>query len=92
MHATGLGGVNASKASCDGEKGTNRVSDTNKQIPGDSEGQGSLACCSPEVCKQSDMTERLNKWDTERCQWTSQLRQGKVASGQLFEEVALSSY
>ena len=28
--------------------------------PGDSEGQGSLACCSPWGCKESDMTEQLN--------------------------------
>ena len=27
---------------------------------GDSEGQGSLVCCSPWGCKQSDMTEQLN--------------------------------
>ena len=27
---------------------------------GDSEGPGSLACCSPWGCEQSDMTERLN--------------------------------
>ena len=26
----------------------------------DSEGQGSLACCSPGVCKEQDMTEQLN--------------------------------
>jgi len=26
----------------------------------DSEGLGSLACCSPWDCKESDMTERLN--------------------------------
>ena len=25
------------------------------------EGQGSLVCCSPWGCKESDMTERLNK-------------------------------
>ena len=31
-----------------------------EQAPGDSEGQGSLACCSPRACKESDMTERLN--------------------------------
>ena len=68
------------------------VSDTKKQIPGDSEGQGSLACCSPRGCKESDMTEQLNKWNSKRWKWTSQLRQGKLASGQLFEEVALSSY
>ena len=31
---------------------------------GDDEGQGSLACCSPWSCKESDMTERLNNKDT----------------------------
>ena len=28
-----------------------------KQMPGDGEGQGSLACCSPWGCKESEMTE-----------------------------------
>ena len=27
-----------------------------EQTPGDGEGQGSLACCSPWGCKESDMT------------------------------------
>ena len=31
-----------------------------EQTPGDSEGQGSLAGCSPWGRKKSDMTERLN--------------------------------
>ena len=31
-----------------------------EQAPGDGEGQGSLACCSPWVRKESDMTEQLN--------------------------------
>ena len=31
-----------------------------EQAPGDGEGQGSLACCSPRGCKESDMTERMN--------------------------------
>ena len=31
-----------------------------EQIPGDGEGQGSLACCSPWGVKESDMTEQLN--------------------------------
>ena len=31
-----------------------------EQTQGDSEGQGSLACCSSWGCKGSDMTERLN--------------------------------
>ena len=32
-----------------------------EQTPGDSEGQGSLGCCSPWGCKELDMTEQLNK-------------------------------
>ena len=31
-----------------------------EQAPGNSEAQGSLACCSPWGCKESDTTERLN--------------------------------
>jgi len=31
-----------------------------EQALGDDEGQGSLVCCSPQSCKESDMTERLN--------------------------------
>ena len=31
-----------------------------EQIRGDGEGQGSLACCSPWGCKESDTTEPLN--------------------------------
>ena len=31
-----------------------------EQTLGGTEGQGSLACCSPQGCKESDMTERLN--------------------------------
>ena len=31
-----------------------------EQTPGDSEGQGSLACCSPWGCKESDTTELGN--------------------------------
>ena len=32
-----------------------------EQALGDGEGQGSLACCNPWGCKESDMTEQLNK-------------------------------
>ena len=32
-----------------------------EQTPGDDEGQGSLACCSPRGCEESDTTEQLNK-------------------------------
>ena len=39
-----------------------------EQTPGDSEGQGSLACCSPCGHKESDMTEQLNSNShTEMC-------------------------
>ena len=31
-----------------------------EQTPGDGEGQGSQACCSPWSHKESDTTERLN--------------------------------
>ena len=31
-----------------------------EQTPGDSEGQGSLACCSPRGHKELDTTEQLN--------------------------------
>ena len=31
-----------------------------EKAPGDGEGQGSLACCSPPGRKESDRTERLN--------------------------------
>ena len=36
-----------------------------EQTPGDSEGQGSLACCSPWGHKESDMTEQLNNSNNE---------------------------
>ena len=32
-----------------------------EQAPGDGSGLGSLACCSPWDCKESDMTQQLNK-------------------------------
>ena len=31
-----------------------------EQAPVDAEGQGSLACCSPWGCKESDTTQQLN--------------------------------
>ena len=31
-----------------------------EQTLGDGEGQGSLVCCSPQGCKESDRNERLN--------------------------------
>ena len=39
-----------------------------EQTQGDNEGQESLACCSPWGCKESDMTERLNKKTSENHQ------------------------
>ena len=35
-----------------------------EQTPGDAEGQGGLACCSPWCCKELDMTGRLNNNNT----------------------------
>ena len=35
-----------------------------EQVPWVGEGQGSLACCSPWGCKESDTTEGLNSTDT----------------------------
>ena len=45
-----------------------------EQAPGDSEGQGSLACCSSWSCKGSDMTEQLNRINNNLVHkwWTSQ--------------------
>ena len=37
-----------------------------KQTAGDSEGQGSLVCCSPGSCKGLDTTQRLNN-NNDRC-------------------------
>ena len=31
-----------------------------EQVPGDGDGQGSLACCSPWCCKELNTTEQLN--------------------------------
>ena len=36
-----------------------------EQAPGDGEVQGSLACCSPCCCKESDMIEGLNNSNKE---------------------------
>ena len=36
-----------------------------EQAPGAGDGQGSLACCSPWGCRESDMTEQLN-WTNQR--------------------------
>ena len=40
-----------------------------EQAPGDGEGQGSLACCSPWGCKELDMTEQLNENNKWKIQW-----------------------
>ena len=43
-----------------GLDGTINSMDMCEQIPGDTEKQGSLACCSPWGCEESDITEQLN--------------------------------
>ena len=59
-----------------------------EQTPGDSERQGSLVCCSPWSCKESDTTKRLNnntgKWTllisiSSGC-WT-RVRRGQTCPG-----------
>ena len=42
---------------------TNGITDSMdefEQTPGVGDGEGSLACCNPRGCKESDMTEQLN--------------------------------
>ena len=39
---------------------TNSMGMTLRKNLGAGDGQGSLACCSPWGCKESDMTEQLN--------------------------------
>ena len=53
-----------------------------EQILGDSEGQGSLVCCNPWGCKESDMTEQMNNGNLNNAQrWSSRLqKEGIVAS------------
>ena len=44
-------------------RGLNGITDSmdeSEQTPGDGDGQGGLACCSPWGRKESDMTEQLN--------------------------------
>ena len=36
------------------------------QTPGDGEGQGNLACCSPWGCRELDMTQQLNSNNNNR--------------------------
>ena len=38
------------------------------------EGQGSLPCCSPWGCKESDTTEQLNNNSRERIHWNSEAK------------------
>ena len=40
-----------------------------EQTPRDSEGEGSLACCSPWGCKELDSTEQLNRIDAILASW-----------------------
>ena len=45
-----------------------------EQPLGDGDGQGSLECCSPGNCKESDMTEGLNNTSTHCCRRWRQSR------------------
>ena len=48
-----------------------------EQTPGDGEGQGSLACCSPQGHKELDMTEQLNNCLCKRSRMSMQRAPGK---------------
>ena len=58
-----------------------------EQTPGDSEGQGSLACRSPWGCKESDTTEQLNN-DNETL-LVATTWNGKVATGITWVEAVM---
>ena len=58
-----------------------------EQTPGDSEGQGSLACCSPWSRKELDTTERLNN-DNETL-LVATTWNGKVATGITWVEAVM---
>ena len=75
-----------------------------EQTPADSEEQGSLVCCSPRGCKESDMTERLNSNRTIKprhpsllfpssrvplCSWRSALGAQKLLQEQLSKPMCL---
>ena len=51
-----------------------------EQAPGDGEGQGSLACCSPWACKETDTTQWLNNKGIRR--GLSKWHSGKVSACQ----------
>ena len=58
----GIGGRRRRETTEDEMAGCHHQLDAHEfeQTPGDSEGQGSLACCSTRGHKELDMTERLN--------------------------------
>ena len=51
-----------------------------EQAPGDGKELGSLACCSPWGCKESDMTEQLNNNNTLKCWrlWMKQIQYSEL--------------
>ena len=49
-----------------------------EQTPGDSEGQGSLVCCSPWSPKESDLAER---WNNLACRWCAPRQPGQDPPG-----------
>ena len=55
-----------------------------EQALGDDEGQGSLGCCSPWGCKESDMTEQLNSNNKQSCLLDEE-RSGQIWAGLLLE-------
>ena len=53
------------------------------QSPGDDDGQGNLACCSPWYCKESDTTEGLNHNSVRHPNWNHHHVSSKIPSGEI---------
>ena len=55
-----------------------------EQAPGDGEGQGGLACCSPWGRKESDMTEQLNRTEGLELYGRRELFKGIIRKGNVW--------
>ena len=62
-----------------------------EQTPGNTEGQGSLACCGPRGRKESDTTERLNHSKTYSHQEQPPVTQRRASVSPMFETIYLEN-
>ena len=62
-----------------------------EQALGDGEGQGSLVCCSPRGCKESDTTERLNGANNNKHSltrsWAKEWFEARSSRGVIFQNI-----